>query len=176
MSWTPWLRAAAAAGTAAALLAPAVRAADEVSGRITRTYTIVENTSLTGNVDCDVAAGTPCFAFGAPGVELRLNGYTITGKADATTGCAGSGPAGEHGISTNNRSGVVVRGPGLVQRFRAHGVAVLASGDARVELLTASTNCGSGVFIAATSFRTLVERVTAVRNGATATGATCGGI
>jgi hypothetical protein len=176
MPWTPWLRAAAVAGAAAVVLGPTVRAADEVSGLITRTYTIVEDTELTGDVVCEVATGTPCFAFGAPGVELRLNGYTISGRADATTGCTGAGPAGEHGVSTGGQRNVSVRGPGVVQRFRAHGVAVLASTDARVEGLTSSTNCGSGVFIQATSFGTLVEGVTAVRNGSTAPGASCGGI
>jgi hypothetical protein len=153
-----------------------VRAADQVSGQISRTYTIVEDTELTGDVVCEVANNTPCFAFGAPGVELRLNGFTITGRADAATGCGGVLIAGENGVSTNGVANVAVRGPGLVQRFRTHGVAVLGSTDARVEGLTASTNCGSGVFVNAASFGTLVEGVTSVRNGSTGAGASCGGI
>jgi hypothetical protein len=141
---------------------------------ITRTYVIVEDTDLTGDVTCDVT-GAPCFSFGAPGVQLRLNGFTITGKADPVTACAGAAlTANEGGISTNSQSRVAVRGPGLVQRFRQHGVWVLGSQDARVENLTSSTNCGSGVFIAANAFGTLVEGITSVRNGSAA--ASCGGV
>ena len=149
-------------------------AADSVSGLLTRTYVIVEDTDLAGDVTCDVT-GAPCFSFGAPGVELRLNGFTITGKADPVTACAGAAlTAAEGGILTNNQNGVTVRGPGLVQRFRQHGVWVAGSRDVRVENLTASTNCGSGVFIAANSFGTLVEGTTSVRNGSAA--APCGGV
>ena len=149
-------------------------AADSVSGLITRTYVIVEDTDLTGDVTCDVTAA-PCFSFGAPGVELRLNGFSITGKADAVTACAGAAlTANEGGIFTNNQGRVTVRGPGLVQRFRQHGVWVGGSQDVRVENITASTNCGSGVFIAANSFGTLVEGITSVRNGSAA--APCGGV
>lgn len=171
-----WIRVAAVATTAVIALGPGIRAADQVSGVISRTYTIVEDTDLTGNVECDVASGTPCFAFGAAGVQLRLNGFTITGKADPATACAGALLGGESGISTAGLNNVSVHGPGLVQRFRTHGVAVLASRDARIDTITAATNCGSGVFVAATSFGTLVEGVTAIRNGSTAAGASCGGI
>ena len=149
-------------------------AADSVNGLITRTYVIVEDTDLTGDVTCDVT-GAPCFSFGAPGVELRLNGFTITGKADPVTACAGAAlTANEGGILTNNQNRVTVRGPGLIQRFRQHGVWVAGSQDVRVENLTASTNCGSGVFIAANSFATVVEGITSVRNGSAA--APCGGV
>jgi hypothetical protein len=149
-------------------------AADSVSGLLTRTYVIVEDTDLTGDVTCDVT-GAPCFSFGAPGVELRLNGFSITGKADPVTACTGAAQtANEAGILTNNQPGVTVRGPGLVQRFRNHGVFVSGSQDARVENITASTNCASGVFIAANAFGTLVEGITSVRNGSPT--APCGGV
>ena len=174
MHWTR-LQFAAAVAAVAVVFGSAVWAADEVRGVITRTYMIVEDTDLIGNVVCDVAPNTACFAFGARGVELRLNGFTITGKADAAVGCGGGAFVnGEIGISTNNHSNVTVRGPGLVQQFRTHGIAVQGSTEARVEHLTASTNCGSGVFVAANSFGTLVEGVVSVRNGSTA--ASCGGI
>lgn len=176
MQWGRWIRAAAVVGVAVVALGPSARAADRVSGVLTRTFTIVEDTDLTGNVVCDVANGTPCFAFGAAGVQLRLNGFTITGKADPATGCGGVLIGGESGISTGGLNNVSVHGPGLVQRFRTHGVAVLASRDARIDGITASTNCGAGVFVAATSFGTLVEGITSVRNGSTAAGASCGGI
>jgi hypothetical protein len=150
-------------------------AADSVSGLLTRTYVIVEDTDLTGDVTCDVT-GAPCFAFGASGVELRLNGFSITGKADPVTACAGASTPNEPGISTTNQNNVTIRGPGLVQRFRLHGVLVTGSRDVRVENITASTNCGSGIFATATSFGTLVEGNVAVRNGSTVAGMACGGV
>ena len=150
-------------------------AEDRVSGLITRTYVIVENTELSGDVTCDVT-GAACFSFGAPGVELRLNGYSITGKADPVTGCAGALTAGEFGITTGGRSNVSIQGPGLVQRFRNSGVHVAASTNARIQGITASTNCAAGIIVLATSFDTIVEGNTAVRNGSTAPGFACGGI
>ena len=39
---------------------------DRVSGTLTRTYTIVADTELTGDVTCAVADGTPCFSFTFP--------------------------------------------------------------------------------------------------------------
>lgn len=151
-------------------------AADRVSGTLTATFVIVEDTELSGDVQCDVANNTPCFSFGASGVELRLNGFTITGKGNAVTGCGGTTAANEFGVTTNNMSRVRVRGPGLIQRFRADGIFVVASNDARIENLTLSTNCMSGVRIAATSFGTLVQNNISVRNGSTNPGASCGGI
>jgi hypothetical protein len=137
---------------------------------------IVENTDVIGDVTCNVSAG-PCFAFAASDVELRLNGFTITGPGDPVTGCgAASAPSvnTETGIATNNMARVAVRGPGLVQRFRGDGVFVNGSVDARVELVTASTNCLSGIRIAVTSLGALVQGNTLVRNGSPA--APCGGI
>lgn len=176
MTAKDWIGATAALALAATAFGSSARAADQVSGLITRTFIIVEDTDLAGDVVCEVAAGTPCFAFGAAGVQLRLNGFSITGQADPVTGCGGTLIGGESGISTAGLNGVSVHGPGLVQRFRTHGVAVLASRDVRIDSLTASTNCGSGVFVNAASFDTLIEGITSVRNGSTSTGATCGGI
>ncbi len=150
-------------------------AEDRVSGLITRTYVIVEDTELTGDVTCDVT-GAPCFSFGAPGVALRLNGYTITGKADPVIGCGGSVTPAEFGITTGGRADVSIQGPGLVQRFRNSGVVVSASRNARIQGLTSSTNCAAGIIVQATSFDTIVENNVAVRNGSSAPGFACGGI
>ena len=160
----------------AAFLTSSAFAADRVSGTLASTYVIVEDTDLIGDVTCNVAANTPCFAFGAANVELRLNGFTITGRGDATTGCAGSAAAGEAGVTTANMANVTVRGPGLVQRFRGDGVTVGGSMNARVADLTLSTNCMSGVRILGTSFGTIVEGNTAIRNGSSNAGLLCGGI
>src|SRR5688572_3249314 len=117
---------------------------DAVSGTLTRTFSIVADTEVTGDITCAVADGTPCLSFAASGVELRLNGFTITGKGDPVTGCGGAVTPGEVGITTNGQRTVVVRGPGLIQRFRNHGVQVAGSDGARIEGITVSTNCGSG--------------------------------
>jgi hypothetical protein len=96
------LRSAVALATiaSACLTAPAW-AADRISGVHTSTYVIVEDTDWAGDVRCDVPNNTACFSFGASGVELRLNGFTITGKGDAVTGCGGTIGPGEFGITTN---------------------------------------------------------------------------
>jgi parallel beta-helix repeat protein len=151
-------------------------AGDEVSGTLTRTYVIVEDTDLVGDVTCDVGSN-PCFSFGASGVELRLNGFTITGKADPVTGCGGDAFSNEFGITTNGQHSVGVRGPGVVQRFRNYGVVVSGgSRNARIEGLTASTNCTAGIRVMVAAFDTLVEGNTVVRNGAASPGSPCGGI
>jgi parallel beta-helix repeat protein len=171
-----WRAVVSFAAIAAACCAAPAAAADRVSGVLTATYMIVEDTHLIGDVQCNVPNNQPCFSFGASDVELRLNGFTITGKGDPVTGCGGATSANEFGVFTNNMNGIAVRGPGLVQRFRADGVFVAGSRDVRVENLTLSTNCMSGIRIAATSFGTLVQNNVSVRNGSTNPGASCGGI
>jgi hypothetical protein len=171
-----WRSAVALATIASACFTSSVWAADRVSGVLTSTYVIVEDTDLAGDVRCDVPNNTACFSFGASGVELRLNGFTITGKGDAVTGCGGTSGANEFGITTNGMNRVSVRGPGIVKQFRADGVFVTASADSRVVEVTLSTNCLSGVRVAATSFGTLVENNVSVRNGSSNPGASCGGI
>jgi parallel beta-helix repeat protein len=171
-----WRSAVALAMVVSACLTSPAWAADRVSGVLTSTYVIVEDTDLAGDVRCDVPNGTACFSFGASGVELRLNGFTIAGKADAITGCAGTNGPNEFGITTNAMNRVSVRGPGVVKQFRADGIFVIGSTDSRVVDLTLSTNCMSGIRIAATSFGTLVENNMSVRNGASNPGLSCGGI
>lgn len=157
-------------------VASAAFADDRVSGTVTRTFVVVEDTELVGDVTCEVAAGTPCISFGAPNVELRLNGFRITGRGDAVTACGGAATPGEAGITTGNMSGVVVRGPGLIQRFRGDGITVAGSRNTRIEDLTLSMNCMSGVRVLGTSFETIVQGNIAVGNGSSAAGLLCGGI
>ena len=148
-------------------------AVDRVSGTLTRTYVIVEDTELAGDVTCDVGSN-PCFSFGASGVTLRLNGYSLTGRADPNTGCAGGSSANEFGIIVNGQHDVSVQGPGLVQRFRNQGIFVTGgSRNTRIESITASTNCLSGIRVA-DAFDTVVQGNTAIRNGNGVS--PCGGI
>ena len=83
--------------------------AEDIEGTIVRTLLLSEDTRLVGDVTCRVE-GAACIRFGAPGITLSLNGFTMTGLANATTGCSGANVTGEFGISTNNQSDVGVRG------------------------------------------------------------------
>jgi hypothetical protein len=138
------------------------RAAD-ISGTIAATVTILEDSQLVGNVTCTVT-GAPCIAFGAPGRTLDLNGYTITGLGDPVTGCAGGSSAGEIGIDVNELTGIVIRGPGVVERSRNHGIRLRNSTGVMVTGVTTSTNCLSGIFVPGGSGHVL-ERNVSIRNG-----------
>jgi len=72
--------------------------AADISGTVSTTLTILENSRLVGDVTCTVN-GAPCLDIGAPNVTLDLNGFTVTGLGDPQSGCAGMNPSGtEHGI------------------------------------------------------------------------------
>ena len=139
--------------------------AADISGTITTTLTIMDNSKLVGDVACTVS-GAPCIILGAPGLTLDLNGFTMTGLADPQTGCgAGGGPAAiEDAIDVNAQTGVIIRGPGLVQRFRRQGIRLVNSMGATVTGVTASTNCLSGIFLNGGSDH-VVENNVSVRNG-----------
>src|SRR5215468_11325886 len=64
--------------------------AADISGAITTTLTIMDDSRLVDDVTCTVT-GAPCIAFGASGLTLDLNGFSMTGLADVQTTCA-SGP------------------------------------------------------------------------------------
>jgi hypothetical protein len=149
--------------------------AEDISGVIVRTLILSEHTRLVGDVTCTVT-GAPCIAFGAPSIELRLNGFTMTGQADPTNGCSGSVTQGEMGISSNGQNHVEIRGPGVVQRFRADGVFFIRSVGGKVEGITVTTNCQSGIRVNPTSSRIRVESNVSVRNGNSQPGFACGGI
>jgi hypothetical protein len=137
----------------------------DISGTISSTLTITENSKLVGDVTCTVV-GLPCIAIGASGLMLDMNGFTMTGLADAQTGCGTGGGtvAVEDGIEVNAQNGVIIRGPGVVRQFRRFGIRLLNSMGARVTGITASTNCLSGIFLNGGSDHVLDNNVS-VRNG-----------
>jgi len=147
--------------------------AEEINGRISTTKVITENSKLMGDVTCAVV-GAPCIQFGASDITLRLNGFSMTGQADSVASCGGGSTGGEHGISAVSRTDVTVLGPGLVLRFRGHGVNLAGSARVRVMNVTASGNCLSGIFVAGGSTDNHLEGNVAVRNGNA--NAACGGI
>jgi hypothetical protein len=157
----------------ATLLAAVTASATEISGTISRTLTLTEDSRLVGHVTCTVT-GAPCIVFGANGIALRLNGFNLTGLADPVTGCAGGQTADEDGILVQGIRGAVIEGPGIVQRFRAMGINV-RRGSSRVLVtrITAATNCQSGIFVSASNDNEIEANV-AVRNGNASF--PCGGI
>ena len=159
-------------GVSLVLIAGTASASD-IRGTISSTLTITDNSQLVGNVTCTVT-GAPCITFGAPGIALKLNGFSLTGQGDAATGCAGAQVAGESGILVNGLRGVVIQGPGVVQRFRFEGIQI-AGGSSRVLVtqVTASTNCRSGIFVGASSDNDIEANIS-VRNGNGSN--PCGGI
>ncbi len=146
--------------------------ATNISGTITSTLTITQNSRLVGNVTCTVS-GAPCIVVGASGVALDLNGYNITGLGDPLTGCSGSAVGSEIGILVSNFNNVTIRGLGIVQQFRNFGIQLLTSTGATVSGVTSSTNCTSGIIVTGGS-NNVLENNTSVRNGTV--GAPCGGI
>src|SRR6266852_2580881 len=95
---------------ATALISTGPVQAAQISGTITTTMAITEDSQLVGDVTCAVT-GVPCLDITASNVTLDLNGFSITGQADPQTGCAGSGASGtEHGIRILQQTGVTVRG------------------------------------------------------------------
>lgn len=159
-------------GVSLLLVTRAASAAD-IRGTISTTLTITDNSQLVGDVTCTVT-GAPCITFGVPGISLKLNGFSMTGQGDPATGCAGGQVAAESGILVNGLRGVVIQGPGVVQRFRFEGIQIVGgSSRVLVTLVTASTNCRSGIFVGASSDND-IEANTAIRNGNTTS--PCGGI
>src|SRR3954454_12607846 len=147
--------------------------ATDIRGTISTTLTITEDSELVDDVTCTVT-GAACIAVGAAGVTLELNGFTMTGLANPVTACIGTTPpGGEFGIVVNSFNNVTIRGPGLVQRFRAQGVFLTGSSGSTVTDVTSSTNCASG-FQVNNGSNNLLENNVSVRNAHLVSA--CGGI
>lgn len=154
----------------------------EVCGVIPATLVITENTRLTCDVMCTNETG-PCIQFGRDNITLFLNGFTMSGAASPPLACAASPAAGPppnpgpfpfDGISTAGHDHVRIRGPGMVQTFRRHGIFLLATDDAIVEQVTSHHNCFSGIFLGFSNDNRLSENVS-IRNGSASGMAPCGG-
>jgi parallel beta-helix repeat protein len=150
--------------------------ATDITGTISTTLTILKDSQLVGDVTCMVA-DAPCIAFGAPSIKLRLNGFTITGRADPPAGCISTSTYNvqpEDGIAVVAQHDVAILGPGLVQKFGRHGIRLLGSTKARVKGVTASDNCFSGIILTGTTDSD-IEKNVSVRNAIGSNGFACGG-
>lgn len=159
-------------GFPALLLCAARTPATEISGPISATLTIMDDSELVGDVTCMVA-GAPCITFGNPGIRLRLNGFTIADGANPSNNCATSNFP-EDGIVVNGQHDVAILGPGLVQKFAGLGIWLLQSTRVKVKGVTMSDNCFSGILLSATTDSD-IERNLSVRNSSGSQGSPCGG-
>ncbi len=148
---------------AALLLGSDAAQAAKISGTISSTMQITEDSQLVGDVTCTVTAAA-CFTFTASNVTLDLNGYTITGQADSLTGCNGGSTGGESGITASGRTGITVRGPGIVQRFRGFGISFSSATASTITGVTTATNCMSGIFLTGGALNDVTGNI-AIRNG-----------
>ena len=130
--------------------------ATNISGPISTTLTITADSQLTGDVTCTVT-GSPCIKFGAPGIELHLNGHTMTGNGSRNT-CTFS--AGEDGIFTNGQNAVSIEGPGIVRRFRQRGIEITGN-DSIVKGVAVLSSCLEGIVVA--GFHNRVENNSVAR-------------
>jgi parallel beta-helix repeat protein len=155
----------------------------EICGVISETLVITENARLACDVVCTNEVGPgACIQFGRDNITLWLNGFTMTGPASPPSNCASTpaltpgafGPEPFDGISTAGFDRVRIRGPGMVQQFRRHGVFVFRSDGVIVERVTSHYNCYSGIFLGLSNENDIVENVS-VRNGSASGAAPCGG-
>jgi hypothetical protein len=155
------------------LVSSSSASAADIRGTISSTLTITEDSQLVGDVACTVT-GAPCIAFGASGISLKLNGFSLTGLADPVAGCSGTNNTTlESGIDISNQRGAVIQGPGVVKQFRSSGIRINTSERVLVTLVTSSTNCMAGIWVIAGSGHEIVNN-TLARNGNVALA--CGGI
>lgn len=156
-----------------ALLIDTTASATDIRGTISSTLTITDDSQLVGNVTCTVT-GAACISFGASGITLRLNGFSITGQADPIAACTGTSNFNEVGILLNGVRGAVIQGPGVVRQLRGAGIYLIGgSSRVRVTLVTVSTNCTSGILVGHSTDNELEANIS-VRNGSNMF--PCGGI
>jgi hypothetical protein len=143
--------------------------ATEIKGTVTATWTIYDDSKLIGDVTCMVEGG-PCIVIGASNVKLNLNGFKITGTI------AGCTPATsfDDGIDVISVNDVAIFGPGVIQSFGGFGIFLLSDNDVKVEGVTASDNCFSGIFLGGVT-NSSIERTLSVRNSMGSEDGPCGG-
>ena len=165
-----WSRIALCALAGCALLFSAERTlATEIKGTITATWTIYDDSKLVGDVTCMVEGG-PCIVIGASHIKLNLNGFKIIGTI---AGCTPDTSLND-GIDVTNVDDVAILGPGAIQSFGGFGIFLLTDNDVKVQGITASDNCFSGIFLGGVT-NSDIERNISVRNSMGSEDGPCGG-
>ena len=144
------------------ICAAAAQAA-KISGTISTTMAITEDSQLTGDVTCQVN-GAACLSITVSHVSLDLNGHTMTGQNDPQVGCSGGGTGGEAGIVSSGQTGITIRGPGIVEDFKGFGIALSNTTASTITGVTTATNCFSGIFLVGGALNELSGNIS-VRNG-----------
>ena len=157
----------------------------ELSGTISSTLTIFDDTRLVGDVTCTAAVAiAPCIVFGASHTKLRLNGHTITGPVNPLTSLAScSKPTDSSfgvGLEAIDQNDIQIQGPGAIQHFERWGILVRALTlanvkDIHVIKVTANLNCWSGLQLIGVEDSHFEDNVWA-NNAVGSNGAACGGI
>jgi hypothetical protein len=164
--------------------------AEDIGGVIPVTKVIFENSRLISDVHCLQLDNGPCIQFGAPGIKLELNGFMMTGvtatdpivpvdpPADCSAGPLGPGaPGGPDGIAAVGQNDIVIHGPGLIQKFRRHGIYLSGLSKATVKRIVSHHNCFSGLLMGGVQpvTESLVEEIVSVRNASGSGASPCGG-
>jgi hypothetical protein len=157
------------------------RGQDEICG-VVEARTIMRDARLTCDVICPQATNQPCIRFGRSGLTLRLNGFKMTGPSNTPDlqNCVTTAnflPA--DGVHSNFDDSKI-KGPGVVQRMKRHGVALFATApdfveDSEVEKVTSHHNCFSGIWLVRVR-DSKVEEVVSAKNSGASSFFPCGGV
>ena len=154
--------------------------ARDLSGTISSTVTILDDSRLVDDVACAVpmssSGANACIAFGADHIKLNLNGHTISGPVVPPTGC--SLPTDTNfgvGIFVNGTTDVDIEGPGVIQFFERWGILLQSASQVTIRKVTVNRNCWSGMQTISTSDGNF-EKDMWINNAAGSNGAGCGGI
>jgi hypothetical protein len=181
MNWLFPKQMAIAASMVLALSVCAGRAwATDLSGTISSTVTIFDDSRLVGDVTCAVPLSSnganACIVFGRDHIQLNLNGHTISGPVVPPTGC--SLPTDTNfgvGVFVNGNADVEIDGPGVIQYFERWGILLQSASHVTIRKVTVNRNCWSGMQTIGTSDSNFEEDFW-INNAAGSNGAACGGI
>jgi hypothetical protein len=148
---------------------PSQAAEKKISGTISTTLTLTQDSELVGNVTCAVSGG-PCIQFGAQNIKLRLNGFTMSGTS---AGCTAATSFND-GIDVIQLNDVTILGPGLIQTFSGFGVYMASESGVTIRGITVTDSCFSGIFLGDVT-DSEIEGNTSVRNSIGSEGNPCGG-
>ena len=143
--------------------------ATKISGTISSTLTITDDSEFVGDVTCAVEGG-PCIVIGAPNITVLLRGFTIS---STVPGCTPDTLPND-GIDVIGVSNVAILGPGLVQAFGGFGIFLFNDSKLKVQQVTITDSCFSGIFLGATSDSD-IEKNVSVRNSKGSESGPCGG-
>jgi hypothetical protein len=143
--------------------------ATQISGTISSTLMIGDDSELIGDVTCKVA-GAACISVVSSGITIHLNGFAIT---EDITGCTPE-TSSQDGIDVLGQHDVAIVGPGLVQKFGGLGILLGGATRVKVEGVTASDNCFSGILLGFT-VDSDIEKNVSVRNSMGSGVVPCGG-